>query len=159
MIARPRTCQRCMLSIHGRYSSQSESSTSTNLGTCFEHSDMPAIPKIDELTVIQTLVWTCTKRQALVRNTWEIANRSSENRKLLVRTRGAGNRNRSHEIGCEIDRVCWKFMPHTSSKNRFAERSSEIEPKIEGVQRKRSHERNENYPEARGRQNAETSCF
>ena len=41
----------------------------------------------------------------------------------------ARHRNRSHEIGCEIDRVYWKCMPHTSSKNRFAERSSEIPPK------------------------------
>ena len=44
-------------------------------------------------------------------------------------------------------------MPQTSFTFHYAKRSPEIQLEIEDVQRKRSHELNGNYPEARGRQN------
>ena len=101
----------------------------------------------------------CRTCKPFVGNKPQSTDRLTEIPSAICHQHRARHRNRSHEIGCDTGRACWKLMPHTSSKNRFAMRSSEIPPKIKDVQRKRSHEPSGNYPGARGRQNAETSCF
>ena len=86
---------------------------------------MPTRPSIHAIAMLQTSFWTCTKRQPLVRNTWENASRSSENPKLLARTRGAGNRNRLHEMHAKTCTVQQKLCIDSTKCEAFARNTAE----------------------------------
>ena len=86
---------------------------------------MPIIPNVHEIAMIQTRFSTCTKRQPLVRITWENASRSSESTELLARRRGARNRNRLHGMHAQTYTVDQKLYIEITKCEPFARNTAE----------------------------------